>query len=40
MHVGQAAINAVVVEGEALVVDTEQVKHWGTQITPLIPWAD
>ena len=32
VHVGQAAVDAVVAEGQPLVVDAEQVQHRGVQV--------
>ena len=32
MHIRQAAVDAVVAEGEALVVDAEQVQHGGVDV--------
>ena len=34
MDVGQAALDAVVVEGELLVVDAEQVQDGGVKVVP------
>ena len=35
MHIGQAAANAVVVEGQAFVVDAQQMQHRGMEIVPM-----
>ena len=32
MHVGQAAIGAVVLDGQSLVVDAHQMQHGGVEI--------
>lgn len=35
MDVGEAALDAVVVEGEPLVVDAEEVEHGGVEVVPV-----
>ena len=38
VHVGQAALDAVVVEGQPLVVDAEQVQRGGVQVVA-VAWG-
>ena len=34
VDVGQAALNAIMVEGQSLMVDTEQVQNGGVKVVP------